>query len=136
MQTNPVTRTNPEPGTQMSGPGAAGALGKDDFLKLLVGQLRNQDPMAPTGDQEFIAQMTQFAMLEQLTNLTEASKDTADSLGRSQSLELIGRTVTYTNADGQAVEGQVESVAMADGRSTLTINGQSGIEFSAVSAVR
>src|SRR3712207_7846381 len=45
------------------------SMGKDDFLKLLVGQLRHQDPMNPMEDKDFMGQMAQFSQLEQMTNV-------------------------------------------------------------------
>ena len=44
-------------------------MGKDAFLQLLVSQLRNQDPLSPVNDKEFLAQMAQFSTLEQMQNL-------------------------------------------------------------------
>ena len=48
------------------------ALGKDAFLRILVTQMKNQNPLEPLKDTEFIGQMTQFSSLEQLTNLFES----------------------------------------------------------------
>ena len=48
---------------------AYNALGKDEFLQLLVTQMQYQDPLNPTSDTEFIAQMAQFSSLEQMQNL-------------------------------------------------------------------
>src|SRR3954468_24896681 len=81
----------------------AGDMGKDDFLKLLVGQLQHQDPMQPSDDNQFIGQMAQFSQLEQQTN-TAAS---TDQLVRASTLGLIGRTVTYTDTNKASQSGLV-----------------------------
>lgn len=65
---NVITQTTP---TDSSTPASNGpkTLGQSDFLKLLVTQLQNQDPLKPVDNQEFIAQTAQFSQLDQMTKL-------------------------------------------------------------------
>ncbi|WP_017727315.1 flagellar hook assembly protein FlgD [Halalkalibacterium ligniniphilum] len=73
-------------------------LGKDDFLRLLLAQLSNQDPLNPMEDREFIAQMAQFSSLEQMTNMSSSMQRFVD-MQMSQTLvqhsELIGKEVKW-----------------------------------------
>ena len=91
-----ATDSNGKPKTA----GAQQSLGKDDFLKLLVKKLENQDPLNPSDDQAFISELAQFSSLEQMNNIaTELSTANNYSLMSSQSLNnslaagLIGKTV-------------------------------------------
>ena len=94
-----------------SGSAGKSTLGKDDFLKLLVGQLRHQDPMNPSTDHDFIGTMAQFSMLEQVTNLAKENAETRKTIEHDSAIGLIGKTVTYEDAEGNPVTGVVEKVA-------------------------
>jgi len=114
-----------------------GVLGKDDFLKLLVAQLKHQDPMAPSTDQAWIGQMAQFSQLEQASNTAKDTTRIANSLGHAGALGLIGRTVTYTDADGNSQTGVVAQVNMAaDGKATLTVGDDIGVNAASVTQVK
>lgn len=52
--------------------GGSQAMGKDEFLKLLIAQLKNQNPLSPTGGQEFASQLAQFSSVEQLTGINDS----------------------------------------------------------------
>lgn len=118
------------------GTGPADGLGKDDFLKLLVGQLRNQNPMNPLGDQEFIAQMAAFSTLEQVSNLAATTKRLEEATNVGQTIGLVGREVTYLKDDGTAATGTVERATFADGQVTLTVGGIDGISPGMVTEIR
>jgi flagellar basal-body rod modification protein FlgD len=134
--TSALTGTNSTSGTGSTVTDRT-ALGKDDFLKLLVGQLQHQDPLEPSQDTEFIGQMAQFAQLEQESNTAESTSEMVQQLGRSGALGLIGRTVTYTDADDNPVTGVVKQVDIgADGKATLTIDGNGGIDAGAVTQIK
>lgn len=128
--TSALTGGGTPTGTQRSG-----AMGKDDFLKLMTTQLRRQDPMKPVDDTAFLAQMAQFTSLEQLTNLGTTAAQQLSAEGVSQALALSGRTVTYTGEDGQVRTGVVDAVVFDAGVPTLTIGGVRGISPGVVQSV-
>ncbi len=72
------------------------AMGKDDFLRLLVAQLENQNPLDPLDNAEFTAQLAQFSSLEQLFDMNknmESLRSLQSSLNDSQALNFLGREV-------------------------------------------
>jgi flagellar basal-body rod modification protein FlgD len=100
------------------------SLGKDDFLKILVGQMSNMDPMSASSSDpsQSMAQMTQFSILEQLTNLSDSQSAMAESQRQAQSLSLLGKTVSYTANDGTDATGLVKKVEFdTKGVATLTL---------------
>jgi flagellar basal-body rod modification protein FlgD len=113
----------------------ANGLNKDEFLQLLVAQLKNQDPMSPVGSQEFMSQMAAFSTLEQVTNLAVTNEEQNQMLAINQSLSLVGHQVTYLKEDETTAGGKVESVDFGEGGFTLTIDGESGIPAGAVTKV-
>ncbi|AOH54290.1 hypothetical protein ABE28_007980 [Peribacillus muralis] len=78
------------------------ALGKDDFLKLLLTQLQNQDPSSPMDNTEFIAQMATFSSLEQMMNLG-TKMDEIIGINQQNSLmnynSFVGKEVTWHKLD-------------------------------------
>jgi flagellar basal-body rod modification protein FlgD len=115
MTTNAVTPPTPNPQAAATTPkNPLGSLGKDDFLRLLVTQLKYQDPMSPSDNQQFMAQMAQFAMVEGINNLES-------TLGSLQGVGLIGKQITYTADDGSTKNGIASSIAMSGSSYTVTV---------------
>lgn len=85
------------------------AMDKNDFLTLLITQLKNQDPSAPMEDKQFIAQMAQFSTLEQMNNMTAEFQKLTGLMSSSQALGILGKSVDITMGD-QIVSGQVNEV--------------------------
>ena len=110
---------------------ATGDVDKEQFLRLLVTQLRNQDPLEPTKNEEFLAQLATFSALEQqqitneglatLVGLTQAQLTLG---GLSQAASLVGREVTWVDDLGAEHQGTVTSVTF-DARGVFAeINGE------------
>ena len=106
-------------------------LGKDAFLELLVTQMKNQDPMNPQSNEDFIAQLASFSTLEQMEQMNQnllgmALLDDSNAL-LSQLTEgsaLIGKNVTWTDpSTGAQQSGAVDSIKIDNGLSFLKING-------------
>jgi flagellar hook assembly protein FlgD len=81
-------------------------------------------------------QMTQFSMLEQLTNLAEATEASNVSLARTHAIELLGKTVSYKAADGTVKEGVVSHVDTSSSAPKLKIGDDTGLLLANVVSVR
>lgn len=90
-------------------------LGKNDFLNLLVTQLRYQDPMQPMEDKEFISQMAQFSSLEQMQNMNTA-------ILMTQATGMIGKNVAWLDDNGTQRVGTVLGVKVVDNQPKLVID--------------
>lgn len=104
--------TSPLAPLMTSQPSAAGVerkdqFGKDTFLQLLVAQLRYQDPTNPTDGAEFLSQTAQFSVVEKLEELTKTNTDLLASSLDMTATSLVGRNITYTNAEGTEATGVV-----------------------------
>ena len=100
-QTQGVLRGNVSGDTQTSSDLNVASLGEDDFLKLLIAQMQNQDPLNPASNTEFVAQLAQFSTLEQLTtmnsNLEESlifNQSVTESINNSMMVNFIGKSVS------------------------------------------
>ncbi|MDD2585254.1 MAG: flagellar hook capping FlgD N-terminal domain-containing protein [Syntrophomonadaceae bacterium] len=112
---------------------AKGILDKDDFFKLLLAELKYQDPLEPMKDREFIAQMASFSTLEQMQNLNQGfqglsdsiTKDLIPSLTLQQAGSMVGRDVAYYEPNNEEViVGTVDSVVFRGGNPFYIINNQ------------
>jgi flagellar basal-body rod modification protein FlgD len=129
--TDPLTSPTTSP---TSAPAATGssALGKDAFMTLLVDQIKNQDPLSPSDNTQYLAQLAQFSSLEQMQSLNDnlvgmavLQQNNALMSQLTQSSTLIGQTVVYTDpATGQSATGAVSSVKIQDNVALLTIGGE------------
>ncbi|GEM00774.1 flagellar basal-body rod modification protein FlgD [Halolactibacillus halophilus] len=111
----------------------SGDLGKDEFLKLLMAQIKNQDPLDPMDDKEFISQMTTFSSLEQMMNMN----DSIQQLVRNQSVSpviqyshMIGKEVSYYKLDEESgdilepkeiVTSQVKAISEKEGFAVIEL---------------
>jgi flagellar basal-body rod modification protein FlgD len=107
-----------------------GNLGKDDFLKLMVAQMSHMDPLSQDGGDpsKSTEQMTQFSILEQLTNLSQATQGLAQQNQVSSTVALLGKSVSYSQDDGSTATGTITSVQTAGGKTSITIGDTPGID--------
>ncbi len=99
-------------------------LDQADFLKLLVTQLKHQDPLSPMNDREFIAQMAQFSSLEQLQNVNKSIGKLANQVSETNNVGLLSKNVTwYNKLTGKMSQGQVHSIDKMKGKIKLNVGG-------------
>jgi len=102
------------------------ALGKDEFLKLMMIQMRNQDPLNPMDNQAMLSQMAQFSSLEQMSNLNSNMSQQQASQGLMQATGLLGRRVEIIDPNSPpdqpgTITSTVKSVRFTDDGPLLTL---------------
>ncbi|ATL39518.1 flagellar hook assembly protein FlgD [Bacillus velezensis] len=97
-------------------------LGKDEFLKILMTQVQNQDPLNPVDDKEFISQMATFSSLEQMMNMnTTMTKFVENQDPFTMYVNWIGKNVTFSDSDGKDQTSPVNSVKHSNGNYVLVL---------------
>ncbi len=113
-------------------------LGKDEFLRLFVTQMRYQDPLNPMNSTDFTAQLAQFASLEQMTNVNSKLDDllkNQNSLQNTLTTDLIGRKVKFEGTDGTSATGTVTGITFENDITYLIINGETKIQLSDIKEI-
>lgn len=101
-------------------------LGQEDFIKLFLTELTFQDPLEPINNREFLAQMAQFANLEQTRITNENTNNLVAMNATAQSLGLLGRQVEVSTESGGSLIGSVAAIAFSAAGPVLTVNGANG----------
>lgn len=107
---------------------------KSQFLKLLLTQLRYQDPLDPMDDTAMLAQQAQFASLEQMQNLNTNLVGLMAMQNVGQATSMIGHTVTGSDVNGFPLMGTVTGVTFANGAPQLQV-GTSVMPLSSVQTI-
>lgn len=90
-------------------------MGQDQFLQLLVAQMQYQDPLEPTSNTEWVAQMATFSMVESLNNMQQA-------FDKQSANDLVGKYVFINDGDNGFVRGKVDFITKQDGKTKLSVN--------------
>jgi flagellar basal-body rod modification protein FlgD len=96
------------------------SINQEDFIRLFLTQLTNQDPLEPVDNSEFLAQMAQFTSLEQSRLLNENMTNMLSMNSSNQGLELLGKELQVANG-GNLFKGIVDSVGFTEGGMALTL---------------
>ena len=128
-------------GTSLSTPGSSLAsntdngLGENDFLQLMMDQLKNQDPLQPDDPTQYLSELAKFSTLEQETSIATSTSTSASDQSTAAALGLLGHTVSYTDASGATQTGTVQKVDFTWSGPQLTINGTAGISLGGITEV-
>lgn len=132
--TTPIS--SPSPAIAPAQPTAtADPAGKDMFMKLLVAQLKYQNPMAPTDGNEYMSQMAMFTQVEKLGQLVEAQQQAQEWQQRLAAEGMVGTQVTGSGSDTAVHTGVVTKVTFGDDGPQLTLTDGTTVAVGDVTSV-
>ncbi len=133
--TTPISAVTPTPTPLAANPAADPTGGKDMFMKLLVAQLKYQNPMSPTDGNQYMSQMAVFTQVEKLGQLVESQQKSQAWQERLAAEAMVGLKVTGTGADTSTHTGVVTAVLFGDDGPSLTLEDGSTVAVDTVSRV-
>jgi flagellar basal-body rod modification protein FlgD len=135
--TSTASTTTSAGGSSAAGSATKSSLGKDQFLQLMMAQLKNQNPLSASNSDpmQYVTELAQFTSLEQQTNTAQSTAKSLTAQQTASAVGLIGKSVSYLDVNGVAATGTVQSVQIASAGPTLTVNGTGGIDPSNVTQV-
>ena len=89
------------------------SLEEADFMKLLITQLKSQDPTKPMDDKQFIGQMTQFTSLKQMNSLVDSMKNLTKEFDFSKAVSMVNKEVSWKDELGQMNTGLFKALRFA-----------------------
>jgi flagellar basal-body rod modification protein FlgD len=132
MTTTPTTATNATGGQVKS---SKFALQTEDFIKMMITQLQNQDPLEPAKNEQLLAQMSQIGQLQSSQQLQESLKSMVlqNNLGAASS--LIGKTVQGQLDNGEAITGVVNSIKVENDNVTLELDSGHTLKLDRITSI-
>src|SRR3954451_6188629 len=123
--TTPIGATDPTAPAAIAGTAASpsNAMNKDTFLKLLVAQLKYQNPMSPTDSTQFLQQTATFTQVENLQDILTKTTDLLAAQQNSQATNMLGDKITATGANGKDITGIVTGMRLTADGPVLKVNG-------------
>jgi flagellar basal-body rod modification protein FlgD len=115
-----------------------GALSETDFLRLMMAQLKNQDPLNPSSSDptQYMSELAQLTQVEQETNMAQSTSVLTSEQNAASAVALIGHTVDCTDpTTGNPLSGAVQSVQFTSAGPTLTVAGTAGVDPGTVTQV-
>jgi flagellar basal-body rod modification protein FlgD len=131
MPVNPITVTSPTPPANAiaqdknkatTTTAAPDQFGKDTFLKLLVAQLKYQNPLSPSDPTQFLAQTAQFTMVEKLNDIASSGSVQTTAQQQLTAATMIGKNVAWS-IDGQTGSGMVTSAKFTSDGAVVVVGG-------------
>jgi len=109
-----------------------GAMGKDVFLRLLITELQNQNPLEPMSNQDFVNQMVQFQNMEQMSNMSQSLQDylgTLNATTKMQAASIVGKYVVIEGNEVSLSKGLADPILYSmekDGKVMIKIKNEDG----------
>lgn len=126
--------SSPVPASSSSSAGDWNSIKPDDFLKMLITELQNQDPTNPTDNSQILQQISEIRNIQATSDLTSTLNAVQLEQTFSAGSQLVGKSVQGLADDGSTVSGTVDSVTFNNGAATLNV-GQQTLQLTNVQQV-